>query len=62
MDKTANPDKSHEAGEDAIERAEAEDTNPLTLLETEDALSAIPENELLRSEEDALEVKRPRDD
>lgn len=61
MDKTANADKSHEAAEDTIERAVAEDTDPLTLLETEDALSAIPDNELLRSEEDSLEAERSRD-
>jgi hypothetical protein len=58
----ANPDKSHEASEETIERAAAEDTDPLTLLETEDALSAIPDAnaELIRSEEDALEEQRSR--
>jgi hypothetical protein len=43
MNNKANPDKSHEDAENTIERAASEDTNPLTLLETEDALSAIPD-------------------
>lgn len=43
MDKSANPDKLPETAEETIERAVAEDTNPLTLLETEDALTAIPD-------------------
>lgn len=51
MDRTV--DKTHETPDETIERAAAEDTDPLTLLETEDALSAIPDSELLRSEEDA---------
>jgi hypothetical protein len=47
MDKiTRNP---REAAEETIKRAAAADTDPLTLLDTEDALSAIPDDELLRS-------------
>lgn len=41
---------SHETADDTIKRAAAQGTDPLTLLETEDALSAIPHNELTRSE------------
>jgi len=37
----------HENLEATIERALAQETDPLTLLETEDALSAIPNSELL---------------
>lgn len=33
----------HETANETIERAAAEDTDPLTLVETEDALSAIPD-------------------
>jgi hypothetical protein len=47
MDKTAGI--SREAAEETLKRAEAADTDPLTLLDTEDALSAIPDAELLRS-------------
>jgi hypothetical protein len=60
MHNDANPDKEHEPSEETIERAAAEDMDPLTLLETEDALSAIPDSELLRSEEDALDARRRR--
>jgi hypothetical protein len=47
MDKTVGI--PHEPIEETIKRAEAADTDPLTLLDTEDALSAIPNDELLRS-------------
>lgn len=42
------PPTSHEAADDTIRRAAAQGTDPLTLLETEDALSAIPNNELMQ--------------
>jgi hypothetical protein len=55
MHNNVNPEKAREAAENTIERAEAEDTDPLTLLETEDALSNIPDSDVLRSEEDKPE-------
>jgi hypothetical protein len=48
MDKSAEHHSLHETAEDTIERAVAEDTDPLTLLETEDALSAIPDTDLAK--------------
>lgn len=58
MNNGRNSNKSHEAVEDTIERAVARDTDPLTLLETEDALSSIANAELIRSAGDALNGKR----
>jgi len=43
------PRDSSEAIDETIKRAAAQGTDPLTLLETEDALSAIPNSELTRS-------------
>lgn len=54
MNGRTNPNRGHEAAEETIERAAAQDTDPLTLLETEDALSNIPNEELIRSADDAL--------
>lgn len=62
MERRVNPNHEHEAAEESIERAAAEDTDVLMLLETEDALNAIPDAELSRSEDDALEAVRPRGD
>lgn len=42
---------SHETADDTLKRAAAQGTDPLTLLEIEDALSAIPNSGLTRSEE-----------
>jgi hypothetical protein len=39
----------HENLKATIERAVAQETDPLTLLETEDALSAIPNSEFMLS-------------
>ncbi len=56
MNGKPNPNKGRETTEDTIERAAAQETDPLTLLETEDALSNIPDEEL-NSADDVLSEK-----
>jgi hypothetical protein len=58
MNGNINADEAREAAEDTIERAAAEDTDPLTLLETEDALSKIPDSEPIRPGDDAIDGSR----
>jgi hypothetical protein len=48
--------------EDTIQRAQAEGVDPLTLLDTDDALANASELELIRSEDDALNAERSQDD
>jgi hypothetical protein len=54
MHNGASPRYSHESADDTLKRAAAQGTDPLTLLEIEDALSAIPDGGLTRSEEHAI--------
>lgn len=47
------------ATQELVERATDEDTDVLTMLETEDALNAIPDKEVARSESDAARSNKP---
>ncbi|MBV9334085.1 MAG: hypothetical protein JO146_08760 [Candidatus Eremiobacteraeota bacterium] len=58
MGKGVDPQQSHQNLNATIERAVAQDTDPLTLLETEDALASIPNGELMLGAD--LERSTPR--
>ncbi len=56
MNGKPNPNRGRETNAATIERAAAQDTDPLMLLETEDALSNIPDEEM-NSADDVLSEK-----
>lgn len=61
MERALRHDRAPETAEQSIDRATAEDTDILTILETDDAFNAIPDSELARSGQDAVDAVRSRD-
>lgn len=50
--------QEEKATQELVERATDEDTDVLTMLETDDALNAIPDKELARSASDVRDAVR----